>query len=128
MPGRLFTSRTRVKLLEIFLLHPEREVHVRETCRITGLNINAVRRDVGTTNPSQGEIQAMAQAAYNANPEAIPYESPRYRSWADLNHDGYISGPGELMPLYVAAARDFTQPIFEYGPPRLVRIGVEFEF
>ena len=46
MPGRLFSSRTRVKLLELFLLHPEREVHVRETCRITGLNINAVRREL----------------------------------------------------------------------------------
>ena len=43
---RLFTSRTRVKLLELFLLHPEREVHVREICRITGLNINAVRREL----------------------------------------------------------------------------------
>ena len=46
MPERLFTSRTRVKLLELFLLHPEREVHVREICRITGLNINAVRREL----------------------------------------------------------------------------------
>ncbi|MDD1669162.1 MAG: winged helix-turn-helix domain-containing protein [Methanomicrobiales archaeon] len=43
---RLFTSRTRVELLQLFLLHPEREVHVREICRITGLNINAVRREL----------------------------------------------------------------------------------
>lgn len=95
---------------------------------LNAANIEAVRRDVGTPGPSNGELQAMAQAAYNANPGAIPYESPRYRAWADLNHDGYISGPGELMPLYLAAARDFTQPIFEYGPPRLFRIGVELEF
>jgi predicted transcriptional regulator len=46
MLERLFTSRTRVKLLELFLLHPEREVHVREICRVTGLNINAVRREL----------------------------------------------------------------------------------
>ena len=46
MPERLFSSRTRVKLLELFLLHPEREVHVREICRITGLTINAVRREL----------------------------------------------------------------------------------
>ncbi|HMA04710.1 MAG TPA: winged helix-turn-helix domain-containing protein [Methanomicrobiales archaeon] len=46
MPERLFTSRTRVKLLELFILHPEREVHVREICRITGTNINAVRREL----------------------------------------------------------------------------------
>ncbi|MDD1666976.1 MAG: winged helix-turn-helix domain-containing protein [Methanomicrobiales archaeon] len=46
MLTHLFSSRTRVKLLELFLLHPEREVHVREICRITGLNINAVRREL----------------------------------------------------------------------------------
>jgi hypothetical protein len=92
------------------------------------VNIEAVRRDVGSPGPSTGEIQTMATNAYNAHPEAIPYESPRYRAWADVNHDGYISGQAELMPLYLAAARDFTQPIFQYGPPRLFRIGVEFEF
>ena len=46
MPERLFSSRTRVRLLELFLLQPEREAHVREICRITGLNINAVRREL----------------------------------------------------------------------------------
>lgn len=46
MPERLFTSRTRVKLLELLLLQPQREIHVREICRITGLNINAVRREL----------------------------------------------------------------------------------
>ena len=61
-------------------------------------------------------------------PEAIPYESPRYRAWADLDHNGYVDGPAELMPLYLAAARDYTQPIFAYGPPRLVRLGVELVF
>jgi len=32
------------------------------------------------------------------------------------------------MPLYLAAARDFVQPVFAYGPPRLVRVGVEVVF
>ncbi|HVP24626.1 MAG TPA: winged helix-turn-helix domain-containing protein [Methanomicrobiales archaeon] len=46
MLERLFTSRSRIELLELFLLHPEREIHVREICRITGLNINSVRREL----------------------------------------------------------------------------------
>jgi DNA-binding transcriptional ArsR family regulator len=46
MLERLFSSRTRVDLLELFLLRPEREIHVREICRRTGLNINAVRREL----------------------------------------------------------------------------------
>ena len=91
-------------------------------------NVVAVRRDTGQPTLGDGAIQAMAQRAYAAHPEPIPYESPRYRDWADLDRDGYVAGPGELMPLYVAAARDFTQPLFAYGPPRLVRLGMELVF
>jgi len=39
-----------------------------------------------------------------------------------------IAGASELMPLYLSAAKDFTQPLFQYGPPRLFRLGVELEF
>jgi len=91
-------------------------------------NLVAVRRDDGQATIGPSQLTALAQAAYDAHPEAIPYESPRYRAWADLDHNGYVDGPAELMPLYLAAARDYTQPIFAYGPPRLVRLGVELVF
>ena len=39
-----------------------------------------------------------------------------------------LVGREELFPLYVEAARDFTQPLFSYGPPRLMRLGVELLF
>jgi len=42
----LISSRTRVKLLTLFLLNPEREYYVREIARTTGENINAVRREL----------------------------------------------------------------------------------
>ncbi len=32
------------------------------------------------------------------------------------------------QPLYFAAARDFTRPLFVYGQPRLVRLGMEVSF
>ncbi len=70
----------------------------------------------------------MAEEAYAANPGPIPYESIRYREWADLDGDGFVAGRDELFPLYLAAARDFTQPLFAYGPPRLMRLGVELLF
>jgi hypothetical protein len=91
-------------------------------------NVLSVRRDTGRPALTASEVQALAVAAYQAHPEAIPYESQRYRRWADLNRDGYVSGQEELMPLFLAAARDFTQALFAYGPPRLVRLGVEFVF
>jgi outer membrane receptor protein involved in Fe transport len=91
-------------------------------------NIVAVRRDNGQPGLGGPEIDSVAQLAYQAHPEPIPFESPRYRAWADANNDGVISGPNELLPLFKAAAQDFTQPLFAFGPPRLIRFGVEVIF
>ena len=89
----------------------------------------AVRRDSGEPQPDDdGDRRRWRRTAYAAHPEAIPFESARYRPAADLNGDGFLAGREELFPLYLAAARDFTQPLFAYGPPRLVRLGVEFLF
>ncbi|MBA2627022.1 MAG: TonB-dependent receptor [Gemmatimonadales bacterium] len=91
-------------------------------------NIVAVRRDTGVPEAADSAVALLATAAYNAHPEAIPYESRRYRAYADLNGDGLIQGRSELYPLYEAAARDYTQPLFAYGSPRLARLGFEFVF
>ncbi len=88
----------------------------------------AARRDTGTPGPTEAVLQNSADSLYQLHPEPIPYESPRYRGWADLDHNGYVDGPTELKPLYLDAARDFTQPLFVYGPPRQVRLGVEVLF
>jgi len=91
-------------------------------------NVVAVRRDNGQLMASETEIAALAERAYAANPSSIPYESPRYRSWADLDGDGIVAGRDELLPLFLRAARDIAQPVFFHGPPRLVRIGIEIAF
>jgi hypothetical protein len=91
-------------------------------------NVVAVRRDTGQPGADEGAIQRMAEAAYAANPAPIPYESIRYRAAADLNGDGIVAGREELFPMYLAAAKDFAQPIFAYGPPRLARLGIELLF
>lgn len=46
MLDKLFTSKTRVKLLNLFLLNPETELYVREIARKTGENTNAIRREL----------------------------------------------------------------------------------
>ena len=91
-------------------------------------NVVAVRRDTGEPQADVGAVERMAEAAYQANPDPIPYESGRYRSVADLDGDGFVAGREELFPMYLAAARDYTQPIFAYGPPRLARLGIELLF
>jgi hypothetical protein len=91
-------------------------------------NIVTVRRDTGEPGLTAAGVDSLAEAAYQLHPEEIPFESARYRAFADTDGDGYLSGREELFPLYQAAARDFTQPLFAYGPPRLVRLGLEFLF
>ena len=90
-------------------------------------NIIAVRRDTGEPGPDNAVIETMAQEAFAAHPERIPYESPRYRAHADADGNGYVEGP-ELLAMYRAAAIDATQPIFAYGAPRLARVGIELLF
>ncbi len=46
MLEHLFGSRTRVKLLTLFLHHPENEFYVRELTRRINTQINAVRREI----------------------------------------------------------------------------------
>ncbi len=46
MLERFFTSKTRVKILTLFILDPDRELHVREIVRLVKENINAVRREL----------------------------------------------------------------------------------
>ena len=91
-------------------------------------NIEAVRRDTGEPGLGDQATAALAEQAYRAHPDPIPYESPRYRAYADLDRNGFIDGRGELYPLFLAAARDYTQPLFAYGPPRMFRLGAEFVF
>ena len=91
-------------------------------------NIVAVRRETGEPGPTDETIEELAQEAFLLHPERIPYESLRYRAHADLDGNGYVEGAAELLPMYQAAARDFTQPIFAYGTPRLARLGFELLF
>jgi hypothetical protein len=91
-------------------------------------NVVAVRRDTGQPRADHAAIERMAEAAYQDNPTPIPFESVRYRAHADLNGDGFVAGREELFPMYLAAAMDYAQPIFAYGPPRLARLGVELLF
>ena len=90
--------------------------------------VQYVRQDTGTPTIDADMLEAQARAAYDAHPESIPYESPRYRAFADLNANGVLEGEGELMPLYRRAAQDYNTPVFQYGSPRLMRLGFEVQF
>ncbi len=46
MLGKLFGSNTRVKILKIFLLHPEQKYYIRQLARDLKLQVNSVRREL----------------------------------------------------------------------------------
>lgn len=47
MLKRLFTSKARIKLLETFLLNPDKEFFIRELTRALNEQINSIRRELG---------------------------------------------------------------------------------
>jgi hypothetical protein len=61
MLEHLFGSRTRVKLISLFLTHPDEPVFVREVTRMIGTQINAVRRELSNL-ASFGLIVETAEA------------------------------------------------------------------
>jgi hypothetical protein len=87
----------------------------------------AVRRRHRGPELDEASIIATAQTAYERI-GTVPFESPRYQPYGDLDGNGVIEGAGELLPLYDRAARDYNQPVFAYGQPRLVRFGMELLF
>ena len=46
MLQKLFTSKTRVKLLTLFIMDPGREMYIREIAITTKENINSIRREL----------------------------------------------------------------------------------
>jgi len=72
----IIKSQTRVKLLTLFLLSPEREYYVREIVRMTDDNINAVRRELANLE-SFGLISGQKkgnQQYYSVNQDFFLYE------------------------------------------------------
>jgi hypothetical protein len=89
---------------------------------------NLLDRRNGAARADAAAIEALAQQAYATSPNPIPYDSPRYRAFADLDHNGLVEGAAELLPMYRLAAGDFSIPILSYGTPRTVRLGAALEF
>ncbi|MCU0678948.1 MAG: hypothetical protein MUC28_00680, partial [Planctomycetes bacterium] len=46
MLGKLFGSNTRVKILKLFLLHPDNKFYIRQIARGLKLQVNSVRREL----------------------------------------------------------------------------------
>jgi len=89
MLEQLFGSKTRLKLLKMFLLQPEAKFYVRELTRELDVQINAVRRELETlmllglieevkfSKSTEKGRRNNQKKFYQANPQAIVYSELR---------------------------------------------------
>jgi hypothetical protein len=114
MLEHLFGSKTRIKLLQIFLNHPENSYYVRELTRLTKLQINAIRREL--QNLEDLEVVGSFQEA-KSDRQKRRRKNPQEKKYYRANID-YVLFP-ELKALILKA-----QLLLEYDlAKKISRIG-----
>ena len=95
MIDSLFGSKTRVKLLHLFLNNPEKSFYVREITRMIDEQINSVRRELANM-VSVGIVQqdAIDNKLYYSVNEDYPYIKPLAAIFSDKNTEGGAGAVG----------------------------------
>lgn len=95
MIDSLFGSKTRVKLLHLFLNNPEKSFYVREITRMIDEQINSVRRELANM-VSVGIVQqdAIDNKLYYSVNEDYPYIKSLAAIFSDKNTEGGASAAG----------------------------------
>ena len=95
MIDSLFGSKTRVKLLYLFLNNPEKSFYVREITRMIDEQINSVRRELANM-VSVGIVQqdAIDNKLYYSVNEDYPYIKPLAAIFSDKNTEGGAGAAG----------------------------------
>ena len=97
MIDSLFGSKTRVKLLHLFLNNPEKSFYVREITRMIDEQINSVRRELANM-VSVGIVQqdAIDNKLYYSVNEDYPYIKPLAAIFSDKNTEGGIGAASSV--------------------------------
>ncbi|UOG67056.1 hypothetical protein LRM49_03245 [Candidatus Nanosynbacter sp. HMT-352] len=97
MIDSLFGSKTRVKLLHLFLNNPEKSFYVREITRMIDEQINSVRRELANM-VSVGIVQqdAIDNKLYYSVNEDYPYIKPLAAIFSDKNTEGSMSAASSV--------------------------------
>lgn len=104
MLEQLFGSRTRTKLLRLFLMHPERAFFIRELTRLIDTQINSVRRELQNLLDC-GVIREAADIAPNADSDGVRSASvdKQPKKFFRANADFILHG--ELKALFSKSPR-----------------------
>lgn len=81
MLGKLFSSNARVKILKLFLLHPESKFYIRQIARDLKLQVNSVRRELENLEEFGLLTSSLAISGKDAGERSsatTPLPSPKY--------------------------------------------------
>jgi len=136
MLGKLFGSNSRVKILKLFLLHPEEKYYIRQLSRDLGLQLNSVRRELEnlekfgllTSDTSVDESDAYEIKRTKSGKKIVDLKKKSEDSVAKNEKKYYQVNKNfilfeEIKALIVKAQmlyeRDFVKKIEKLGIPKL---------
>lgn len=119
MLEQLFGSRTRTKLLRLFLMHPEKAFYVRELTRLIDTQINSVRRELQNLMES-GVIKDGQESSVERDSESSSGSRKRMRSPSEKQPKKYFTVNPDFI-LY-----EELQALFAKSP-RLLQNALEQE-
>lgn len=114
---QLFGSRTRTKLLRLFLLHPDNAFFIRELTRLIDTQINSVRRELQNLADSGVILEVDEPGTQSAEGEAVQAKGTK-RSSSDKQPRKYFQANpsfllfAEFQSLFAKSPR-FLQDILE---------------
>jgi len=131
MIDALFGSKTRVKLLYLFLNNPGKAFYVREITRLIGEQINSVRRELAnmievgiiTSDSADNKLYYQVNQRYSyyiplksmfsQNTESELVQSMSYENSSSNNYTSIFNGIGGLRVVIVAGVlvKDSTSPV-----------------
>lgn len=124
MPGRFTTDLNAAKYFRIGGLR------LGLTCVVNNLfNTEIVQWVYGYTGrpDDDGYITTYSPSNWILDPDVTLLNTAKYHPARDHNHDGYITDEEEYLA-YKLAYLDFVNNPVNYGAPRQIKLGVNFEF
>jgi hypothetical protein len=122
MLGKLFGSNARVKLLKLFLLHPEEKYYIRQISRDLKLQLNSVRRELenlekfGLLNSFQAKDIDVENSANE--PEASKHEKKYFQ--ANSAFVLFAEIKNLIVKAQVLYEKDFIEKIKKIGRIKLM--------
>jgi hypothetical protein len=121
MLGKLFGSNARVKILKLFLLHPQSKFYIRQLARDLKLQVNSVRRELENLEKFGLLISKLGTDSADSQ-ESEPNQSKQEKKYFQVNPDFILLE--EIKALIIKAQilyeRDFVEKLQKLGKIKML--------